>query len=309
MSLPDINDIETLWGLHNVQFAGPLLDAGAAYGSQGVTLLRSREGEFVLKEMLRVETTAVGTRAEVEQRLALLAFLNRAGYPYAPALRVLADGHLCAVTNGRAAYLYRYVTGAVPERTPANYARLGEALVALHRLPGFELPVRWTMDDIVTHIVRDRAPQLPVAMRDDYIRLAERLRGLDALPRCLIHGDISLDNTILTPDGPLVIVDWDGGGVGVRLLDAAKPLFEFVSADLAFLDANADAFYRAYYVHTWFSDSELRRFVDAALLLPLNYILYGDTGAKWDRIRWLDGHREELGRWITELNAEERDDH
>jgi Ser/Thr protein kinase RdoA (MazF antagonist) len=243
------------------------------------------------------------TPADLAGQLALLKYLNAQGYPHAPLLRPLPGGRLCAELDLGAAYVCSYVSGGIPEHAAVNDARLGEAVAALQAVRGFTRDVRWTPEEIVGHIINDRVPHLPPPLRGGVTRLAGSLRDLNQLPRCPVHGDISLDNTLLTPGGQLVILDWDGAGRGVRLLDTAKPLFEFVTSDLDFDEERAAAFYQAYFRRIRLTPQELNRCVDMGLLLPLNNILYGDSEQKWRRIQWLDDHREQLTRWLANLRA------
>jgi Ser/Thr protein kinase RdoA (MazF antagonist) len=123
----------------------------------------------------------------------------------------------------------------------------------------------------------------------------------DHLPQTLIHGDLALVNTVKGPNGAFTLIDWDGGGLGVRLFEVAYLLFQWLSDDLTFDLASAQAFFRAYLARQPLEDQEFAYLLDMSLLLPLNFILFGNPAQKWQKISWLHQHRAEIMRQLTAL--------
>lgn len=79
-------------------------------------------------------------------------------------------------------------------------------------------------------------------------RIPAELVALDAMPWCLLHGDLRLDNILLRPDGaPPVFIDWQGLTVGPAVLDVGYFLIQSLStADRrGHLEDLLDVYYQA----------------------------------------------------------------
>ncbi len=281
----DLTVIEQRWALHHIQ----LKYIFTGYGSKGVYHLQAEEGEFVFK-WLAASTTEVA----LDQQLSLLAWFQERNFHHVPRLRQCTTGEIYSRVGEHLSYLYHFIPGCTPSPTPEHYSQLGQAVAALHQIEGYTHPVAWSIQDIVGHIIHDRAPHVPAEFRPDYIELARSLPLMDHLPKALIHGDLALVNTVKGPDGAFTLLDWDGGGVGVRLFDVAYLIFQWLSDELTFDGASARAFFRAYLSAQPLDEQEFGCLLDLSLLLPLNFILFGDTTQKWQKIRWLHQHRAEI---------------
>ncbi|HVK03291.1 MAG TPA: phosphotransferase [Armatimonadaceae bacterium] len=222
-----------------------------------VYAVTSAAGErFVLK----VYGAGWRTESEIRYEAALLAHLATRGLSVsAPVVR--ADGDVLGQAASDDdppcwAVLFPYAPGEKP-RPPfsgALYERFGEAVARMHALsddfatehPRRALDLAYLIDEPLARV----APLLATAPDDrDYLlslaaRARERVAALDAggLDRGPIHGDASLDNLHVTPDGVVTLFDFDSGGPGWRAADlqgwAAPPGMEH--------RANWDAFHRGY---------------------------------------------------------------
>lgn len=77
------------------------------------------------------------------------------------------------------------------------------------------------------------APDVPPAMQEDYDRLVQAVgafRSFDRLPRAIIHNDCHPGNAIVTPDGSIVLIDWNGAGLGPPVVDLG---FLLISCEIA----------------------------------------------------------------------------
>ncbi|CAN5813792.1 hypothetical protein BH10CHL1_BH10CHL1_32010 [soil metagenome] len=290
----DLATIEQRWGLHNLRLRRVLL----GYGSKGIVHLQAEEGEFVFKWL-----AAATTETTLAQQLALVAWLPEQGFTHVPRLRQCTTGEAYSRVGEHFGYLYHYVQGATPVPTPADYAQLGQLVATLHQVQGYTHPLAWRTQEIVGHILHDRAPHVPAEFRADYIALARSLPVMDHLPHALIHGDLALVNTVKGPDGALTLIDWDGGGIGVRIFDVAYLIFQWLADDLTFDLASAQAFFRAYLASQPLEDQEFTYLLDMSLLLPLNFILFGNPAQKWQRIGWLHQHRAEIMQQLMALRV------
>jgi Ser/Thr protein kinase RdoA (MazF antagonist) len=276
--------IEQRWRLHNVRLKRTL----TSFGSQGVYHLQAEEGDFVFKQVVATAGQALG------RQLFLVEWLQAHDFSHVPKLLKCENDEAYSQFGDSLGYLYHFIPGVTPAATPAHYAQLGDLAASLHQIEGYPHPVAWSIRDIVGHIIHDRAPHVPAEFRQAYIELAHSLPAMDDLPRALIHGDLALVNTVKGVDDELTLIDWDGGGLGIRLFDVAYLLFQWLSDELTFDQTSAQAFFRAYLTKQLLSDREFAHLLDLSLLLPLNFILFGDPAKKWQRIRWLHEHRTEI---------------
>jgi len=131
-----------------------------------------------------------------------------------------------------------------------------------------------------------------------FVDLSYALLSVDTC-RDVMH--LALVNVVKGPDGEFTLIDWDGCGMGVRLLDLAYLLFQWLSDELIFDVASAQAFFRTYLSRHSLDDDEFANLLDLSLLLDLNFILFGDTTKKWQKILWLHEHRTEMTEHLTNI--------
>lgn len=160
---------------------------------------------------------------------AVLEWLERRGYP-APRLRRTSTGGDLAMHEGWTALLLTYVAGEVADFRPESLTRLGACLGKLHalvpdaeagqdgkKLPDSRLaPPRGSLSPYEGRLV-------PAELRGFNERSLETIRRMreaaPGLPVALLHGDCWPRNAVVSMDGTLVLVDWDGAGLGPAVLD------------------------------------------------------------------------------------------
>jgi Ser/Thr protein kinase RdoA (MazF antagonist) len=223
----------------------------------------------------------------IEGDAAILRYLADQGVA-AERLVAATDGAGATDLDGRGVLVTRFIPGVRLDRTLSSSAlrQLGEMVGRLHSLP----PIPAT-----NPYLSRRAGSLPkedlafakaclarVADLVPPVRLAE-YRKLEAalattndcedMPFGLIHSDVHIANALCTPDGQVVLFDWDGAGQGPRL--AALGLLLFTSAvqapearveqpDISWLDAVLEGYLRFHVP----SPAERKRLPDAVRFRP-----------------------------------------
>jgi Ser/Thr protein kinase RdoA (MazF antagonist) len=189
------------------------------------------EGRFVLK----IYGRGWRTGPEVRYEVALIRHLAAGGLPIAGPIAG-RDGDLVKemeTRDGRRhAVLYEYAPGMKPQPpfTPRLYRAFGRAVARMHALSNdfvtehrrSPLDLRCLIDEPLTlaaplfERAEERKFLADVAGRVNDRILELAAAGLDWGP---IHGDATLDNLHVTPDGEVFLYDLDSGGPGWRAAD------------------------------------------------------------------------------------------
>lgn len=231
------------------------------YGSRAVALRPLvRDGGKSLYRVERAGQPAWLLRAAPTQAspaafrkdAAVLALLERQAYP-APRVVSALDGSVVTECEQRPVLVTTFIEGEPTGFSPAGLGRLGETLGRLHALP-LPAPTRtgpsepgavppalmlprpefaaaraWLAE------VRDAVPRTHRA-RHDRLEVACRAPDpLEGLPTVLIHNDCHPGNSIRTPDGRVVLIDWEGAGWGAAVIDIG---FLLVSCEIAAFGLN-----------------------------------------------------------------------
>ncbi len=278
------NFLESHWPLSNVVVGDILQKSGERITGR----LQAKEGEFVYKI---ADERKTGT--SLDKELIIFDFLPNKGFPHiTKLLRTRKDGLYHSEEN-RCIYLLEYVEGKNPEPTPETYRKLGEITAELHAIEGYPYETEFDTNVIAKKDLPERAENFP--FKEEYLKLVSSLPDFSPLPKALIHTDIGTVNTIERPDGSMVLIDWDDVGMGPAVLDIGIPLLQqFTSEDGQFFKENAQAFYGAYFSTRTMSPEEKGHIFDAGLFIALDYIIYGDTNKRWQRIQWALEHKKEL---------------
>jgi Ser/Thr protein kinase RdoA (MazF antagonist) len=182
--------------------------------------------------VLRLHRPDTGARVELE--LAALRHMAALDLPV-PRPIPTADGGLVADHQGAPASLLSYVDGLPLDRcvpTPAFARHVGVLLArvgdALAKLPEGRTAIAHDMTDLAT--ARDRLASCRRVDGFPWQRVADALedaaRAVEAwpaLPRQVIHGDVSRSN-IVYDDRRFALIDFGDAGAGPRVADAAIAL-------------------------------------------------------------------------------------
>jgi Ser/Thr protein kinase RdoA (MazF antagonist) len=289
--------IETHWNLARV-----VADATLQQNpTRSVVAIRSDQGRHVVK--VYRDEWALGlvnpTVAEIDRRLTIFDYLERTGFRQAPALVKTRTGDRFVRGDGATIYILGWVAGTRPPATPGTWAALGRLAADLNTRTDyphdFAIPVAGAMAELA-----EQADGY--SFRSEFLALVATLDVLADGPTCLIHGELNPANAIRSPDGRLIVLDWDQAGTGPWALEGGYPLITtFLSEDLSFDARSAAAFFGA-----WTGghdlDAERRELIfTAALFHALRYLPFGDPARRWARIRHALAHRRAL---LSVLNGD-----
>jgi Ser/Thr protein kinase RdoA (MazF antagonist) len=223
-----LNACETLYGLEGYglrPLAGGVTDHTYALEHAGAETF-----------VLRVERPEV---ADIPSHEQVLLFLEECSYPAPRVIRPL-DGSPVTEHHGCNLVLTSFVDGVLVEtgaNTPAGLYEMGRAIGRLHALSPLDagLPMAECMPE--TRVARAEgrlatiAHQVPVEWQDRFdgmLRSLAEIPSFADLPACLIHNDCHPGNAVCRADGEVILIDWDGAGLGPAVLDLG---FLLITAD------------------------------------------------------------------------------
>lgn len=217
-----------------------------AYDGRKVTLQPISPYMFEDRGIYRVDwgngTSSVlrAFRADVTVELtghaAVLDYLQQRGFA-APHVRRTSDGALLACYQGWTTLLVSFLEGEGADFAPHSLDLLSECAGRLHMcahdvlaevdsayLPDSPLrptqPASLAIDRLIQAL-----PHVPAALRqfceDAIVSLqqVQQFQQAGLLPETIIHGDCWPGNAVQTPEGGIVLIDWDWAGIGPAILD------------------------------------------------------------------------------------------
>ncbi len=278
--------LEKYWPVENVAIEKVFLQLS----SHGRTAAKfsATEGDFVYKIASNYKTADA-----LQKELGVFDFLNAKDFKHISELVKTKDGKLFQQVDGKLVYVLKYIEGENPKSNPVSWKKIGEVTAELHTIQGYPFESDFKPAEIIAKHFPERAATLPFG--EEYMKIASTIRDFGSLSKALVHTDISCSNSIETPDGNIIFVDWDDAGMNPAVLDVGFPLIsQFISEDGEFQQENAKAFYSAYFSKRKITDEEKDHIFDAALFVALFYIIYGDIEKRWKKIQWAIENKEKL---------------
>jgi Ser/Thr protein kinase RdoA (MazF antagonist) len=167
----------------------------------------------------------------VQAQARLLNLLEAHDYPAERVLRTI-DNALTYSHQARRYLMTTYVHGQMPSYEPTALRAMGAALGQLHALassfghttisippagmrPAPELAYAMAQLQSVT-------PDVPMHMYPRYETLVTAIQLIDPcedLPHVLIHNDCHPGNAVVTLNGTVAFIDWEGAGWGAAVID------------------------------------------------------------------------------------------
>ena len=274
--------LEEYWPLTDVSLENVLQESG----ERVVSVITSREGRFVSKV-----STEWRSAQQSEGHAPIFDFLREANFGHVPAILKTRTGRNYQEIGDHPVYILEFIEGEELVRTRENCRRLGEILGALHAIKGYPHSYLFSVADVIPEMFEIAKT---LSFGQEYAQIVGTLPDFEDLPLALIHGEV-LGNCIQDPAGRMVIVDWDEAGNGTRVLDLGHPLIQvFLSEDLEWDELAAKGYYEGYFSRIELGDREIGCIFDAGLFYALRYIIYGDTGKRWERIKFAIRNRERL---------------
>jgi Ser/Thr protein kinase RdoA (MazF antagonist) len=185
-----------------------------------------------------------------------LAWLEAAAYPAARPVRT-RTGELVGVAGPWLCWATSFVAGDLLLPTLSQLRSLGAALARLHQVapwpalpsgrgdgadlaplhPAVAGPAAMARLDAVGGLVPAGWQQLYSACRDAALTI---LRASGSWTETVVHGDVWARNAVQADSGPVTLIDWENGGLGLAVLDLGNCLLE-CHLDAAVPDHQPDA--------------------------------------------------------------------
>jgi Ser/Thr protein kinase RdoA (MazF antagonist) len=173
--------------------------------------------------LLRAHTGDVGGWFLAQARA--LDWLDGQGFP-APRVIRTACGDLVARHEDWTGLMLTFVDGQEADSTPATLEALGEYAAALHCLPAGPVgPSRLNPSGAMLarlqqlEAAADRVPAVARPLHRTAVEVVRRLAAGERPPAAFLHGDCSQQNAVRAPQGPIVLVDWEGAGRGPAMFE------------------------------------------------------------------------------------------
>lgn len=211
---------------------------------------------------------------------AMLLFLEEQGYPAPRVVRTLS-GELVGTANGWWTFMTTFVEGAQVNYSTHSLRALAGRTAQLHMLdldraaaavPPIQASWKHPQQAVPECLqlltrVRDQIPPELQTFYDEVSATLERMQQAN-LPVAIVHGDCWPGNAVQTPDGDIVLIDWDGAGYGPPVLDIGGLLLtcHFAQSQFPLITPNPSlisAVVEGYCQHRPLTHAELAMLVDA----------------------------------------------
>ncbi|MCI5207886.1 MAG: hypothetical protein D3910_03655 [Candidatus Electrothrix sp. ATG2] len=271
-------------------------------GSTRAWRVQADQGVFILR-LFDSKTASVHT-----EEVNVLRFLESSTFP-APRVLPPRNGASLIFLGGRCGYVTSFIPGDTPLSTQESAHDLGRVVGRLHALDAGAQDLQPTQSSISAEreLFRqlDADPSVQAWAGYDVIRPPlkmawESISDLNSTPKTLVHTDITYKNTVRTPDGDMILIDWDDAGLGYAVLDIGYFLVNHtVSMEGQPLPLDsAAAFLRAYLSQHHLTPSEWDALPDALIFGSIIYVLApwdGKVSMKcWQQAEYTIAHATEL---------------
>jgi len=150
------------------------------------------------------------------------------GFPAPRVIRTEA-GEALAAHGAWTGLLLTFVEGVEADGAPSTLEALGALAARLHSLPGLPVAVDSRLRP-ATEVLSmlpgleegvDRVPAVARPLHRTAVALLRRLAAGHRLPEVVLHGDCWPANAVRTPEGEIVMVDWEQSGRGPAVFEVA----------------------------------------------------------------------------------------
>lgn len=235
--------------------------------------------------VLRAYHQADSNTANPHDLATLLLFLERHGYP---AERVVRDLHneSLVIHDGWQLLMTTFIDGSEADNAPATLQQFGALLGRLHALktvtsPALPVAEMLPAPELAYALsqLTEVAQQVPQDLMPRYQMLVEAIHSIDhceGLPTVIIHNDCHLVNVVRTHTGQMLLIDWEGAGLGAAVIDVGFLLVSSQPFSLAIGESRLDAerinaVIDGYCQHHILTPVELDRLPDSILFRSLVY--------------------------------------
>lgn len=228
-----------------------------------------------------------------------------------------AGGDLCARFQGYGVVVEPWIERQEIEWDLSQWREFGRIVGRLHALNVPEelmarpakLEPRRTLEAVRDQIAqrRDHAPADYQPQLEEFWRTAEQLDAFPSAPRCLIHTDLAWSNVLRTPEDCLLLVDFEGAGVGpavVDLVEVTTYLCRGPSASGPLRVDAARAFYDGYAEHRRLASDEIGMLPPAHFYHQLYYLANSLGRGDYDFIRRMQARLRSWNGGVLDQLAE-----
>ena len=278
-----ITFIQSYWPLSGVRIV--LLQNK---GGRLVYKIEAAEGNYVIKI-----SNAGKDEKEIKQDLYILKHGHEQGFTNIPKTLKTNSQNIVVAYEDRYAFIMEFIEGGTPEDRPDNWKRIALLTSRLHDFNECPFKTNFSVDAEKGWILTNSKK---LSFGDEYKQLFDELVDLSDFPQTFIHTDIGLHNTAKNKAGEIYFLDWDGAGIGSRILDIGFPLIsQFMTEDKIKVE-NLKAFYGTYFEHTKIPVTRKERaaIFDASLFFSLIYLPYMDVDKAWKKINFALDNKDDL---------------
>ncbi len=264
-------------------------------GGRLVYRISAEQGVYVLKL-----SNSAKTYEDMMQDLYIFDSDQQLGFTNIPKLLKTKDNSTIVSYKDKYGFIMEYIDGGMPSDTKENWKKIALLTAQLHKIKHAKYNTSLTQASEKAWI-QTQAQKLPFGKA--YKHLFDGLTDFSAFPQTFIHTDIGLHNCAINKKGELFFLDWDGAGIGRRILDIGFPLISQFVKDQIIQEENIQSFYKTYFKHTDIPvlRKEKEAIFDASLFFSLIYVPYGDIYKNWAKIQFAVKHKAHLLSLILTL--------
>ena len=196
------------------------------------------------------------SRHPVSSLVNLLQFLECKGYPAERLLHTIDDAAV-GIYNDQQLIVTTFIEGVRVDYSPETLYKIGATVGILHALNPLEAnttlfsmyQAQMLMKPETAYATKqlvDVSNLVSHELSKRYTMLLEALQAIDVredlLPKVIIHNDCHPGNSVFTQSGQVILIDWEGAGIGSAVLD------------IGFLLASCDA------IPPWTPSSNIKMF-------------------------------------------------
>ena len=196
---------------------------------RGVFRVDQRNGPSLLLRAYQDEHKRAAWLAE---RASVLLFLEAQGYP-APHVIPTRAGQLVGHYGGWSTLALAYIEGETVDDSLEDFRAIGARLGELHqidldqamqvcpRIPHARGQPKSTVTDWIKGLltVQARIPRELYGLYEFSLQTLQTIATWRDMPMAILHSDANAFNAVRTAGGEIVLIDWDGAGIGPAILD------------------------------------------------------------------------------------------